>query len=226
MQGYYITIIGGLQIIVPAGIICLVKKQNKIFAAIDESGNYGLNPDAWGKEYLILVMVVFPDICVKQAIESDLQKLKLKLKKKNEYHYVHSDFDTKAQFFQCIKKYDFSIYVLALDKRKTNLHIDKKKNSFYKGACFSYLVRNAWDMEPEFLNLIIDGKTHKSEQVEIKTYMRQTINSRTIKMYFVNSENEILVQIADMIAGSVADKYKDNNSQFYNCIKEKIKIEI
>ena len=197
--------------------------ENKIFAAIDESGNYGLAPDAWGKDYLICTMVIAEER-IYRSIENELAELCIKLKKTSEFKHSDSDLDTKRKFFTCIAKHNFSIALLVIDKRKPNHQIPQKKNSYLKGGCYALLVKSC-KIISENIRLKIDGKASRPESIQIRTLIRQATNAK-IKVSFVASENDYLVQVADMIAGATADKYKNGNLEFYNMIKGKIICEL
>ena len=73
----------------------------------------------------------------------------------------------------------------------------------------------------------LDGKSGKLYDKQVKAYLRQTLREKGIMdshIRFVDSRNDSLVQLADIIAGAVARTFKDKTDaqKYINLLKEKI----
>ena len=76
--------------------------------------------------------------------------------------------------------------------------------------------------------IVIDGVYDKKQAQRIRTYLRQTLKQHGIekcKINFVDSRKEPVIQMADIVAGSVArsfDKSKTDCNEYVKLLGSKI----
>ena len=77
--------------------------------------------------------------------------------------------------------------------------------------------------------IFIDGVAHKRQAERIRTYLRLALkehkNAR-YKIKFVDSRKDVLIQLADVVAGSIArsyDRVKCDHKDYLEILKPKVK---
>ena len=76
--------------------------------------------------------------------------------------------------------------------------------------------------------IVIDGVADKKQIQRMRTYLRQALKQQGVekcKISFVDSRKEPLIQLADIIAGSIARSYditKSDRNEYIKLLKSKI----
>lgn len=185
---------------------------------IDESGTL---PDTKDK-FIVICGVVVNDLKEAKNIFSRILK-SLRQRKVNikEIKFYHSGQNTKRQFLSGMASADFKIFALIVDKKNRKI-ADSSEN-------FAILVRDLigdiikW-YKNERISFVIDRHFHKKiDQKEFDELVREEIKKKIgCLIKNVDSQQDFLVNIADMAAGSILWKYRGKDAQFYNLIKENI----
>lgn len=188
---------------------------------IDESGTL---PDPKDK------FIVISGVGVKKIKEAknlinrimaSLCQRKIRIK---ELKFYYAGQQTKRQFLSSIVSVDFEIFVLIIDKKDRKIS-DTPEN-------FAILIANLvneinlWYKTERFI-ITIDKHFHRRiDQVNFNEFFKKQLDNKLeYSIRHVNSQQNHLVNIADMVAGAVFQKYIGKNLQFYNLIKDNIIIE-
>ena len=85
---------------------------------------------------------------------------------------------------------------------------------------------NLW-YKVEKIDLVIDRHFHRKIDQDKFNRSLKTKISKTLKyrIKHIDSQQNVLVNIADMVAGATLWKYSGKDLQFYNLIKENIMVE-
>jgi len=154
-------------------------------------------------------------------ILASLRRRKIKIK---EIKFYYAGQNTKRQFLSGIISANFEIFALVVDKKKRKI-ADTPEN-------FSILVAelvneiNLW-YKVEKIDLVIDRHFHRKIDQDKFNRSLKTKISKTLKYQIkhIDSQQNVLVNIADMVAGATLWKYSGKDLQFYNLIKENIMVE-
>lgn len=154
-------------------------------------------------------------------ISASLQKRKIKIK---EIKFYYAGENTKRQFLSGIVLANFDIFALIINKKERKI-ADTPENFVLLVAELINEI-NLWYKTKE-INLVIDRHFYrKIDQSKFNQLLRTKINnSLKCRIKHVDSQNNFLVNIADMAAGAVLWRYSGKNLQFYNLIKENIIVE-
>jgi len=188
---------------------------------IDESGTL---PDPRDK-FIVVSGVEIRKIKEAQNIYSriltSLRQRKIQL---GEIKFYHAGQGTKRQFLSGIVSANFEIFVLVVDKKNRKI-ADTPENY---AILITDLVNeiNLW-YKTEEINLVIDKHFHRViDQDRFEQILKMKVNKDLkYQMKQVDSKQNPLVNMADMVAGAVLWKYSGKNLEFYNLIKENIVIE-
>jgi len=152
----------------------------------------------------------------------------LKFPDEMEFKFHKSSSKIKEQFLKIINKFDFSVRYLVVDKRIIrSQELKSNKNSFY-----SYAIKMVLQYSNDEIldaKIKIDGSGDRVFRRNFITYLRKHLNSEQRKIMknckLVDSKENVLIQMADMIAGSIHrfyDKTKKDYEKFKAVINRHI----
>ena len=181
----------------------------KRYITIDASGDAGLQDS--DTDQLVVAAIITDDedraILLREAI--DLFRRSLGWADLNEFKFSKTEKGILLELINVIKDYDFSAYVVVLDKTKNNIEsIPKGKVPIYNQVIKELLLRVSKDNQL----VTIDGKTGKRYDKQVRVFLRQCLRENGIinsRIRFVDSREDSLVQLADIVAGAIARTYKN-----------------
>lgn len=183
---------------------------------IDESGDTGLKFDGGSSRYFVIALVLFEEneeaVACDQRIE--LLKRELRLNKNREFKFNKLRKEQRIAFIEAVRPYSFFYFGIVINKDPDKLFGDgfKIKESFYKYAC-GLVFENA---KPHLRNaiVIIDGSGSREFKRQFQAYLRKKIGTGVIKKIKIqNSKSNNLIQLADVVAGSVYRSFTDKGDK-------------
>jgi hypothetical protein len=195
---------------------------------IDESGDCGLKFGAGSSELFVCVAVVFSDTFSADACERAIDGLRLQLHKPPsfEFHFSESSNKVREAFFRTVNHEDFRYAGFVVEKRKLRGERFQDPKQVYEFAVG--LVCEQVKPLLDNSKIIIDknGDRRFKRRLE-KTLKRQMTNSEGLcsikKVTMENSQSNRLVQLADMVAGSLNRSCASRDNRFRDLIRGKEK---
>ena len=197
---------------------------------IDDSGDAGFKLNRGSSKIFVISEVIFDDDLEVEKTALAIKELKRELKFPDgvEFKFNKSSKRTRMRFLETININDFKVRSIVIDKKIIySEELKNNKNSFYGYAIKSLLKYSG----NSILNakVKIDGSGDRLFRKSFLTYLRQYLNSknRTIleSCKLVDSKGNILIQLADMIVGSIRrsyDKNKTDNIIYKNIVQKHI----
>ncbi|MCK5459933.1 DUF3800 domain-containing protein [Candidatus Parcubacteria bacterium] len=194
---------------------------------IDDSGDPGFKLNKGSTTHFIISMVIFDDELEAEKTAVAIKELKRKIgfREQTEFRFFKTRKDFRIKFLKTINKFDFRIRCLVVDKSIIySNELKKDKNSFYAYFIKEVLKNN----NNSILNAKIrmDGSGNRIFRRNFFTYLRKELNSKNRKIMLnckmVDSKNNVLVQLADMVAGSI-NRAQNKNKKDYNIYRNIIK---
>lgn len=190
-----------------------MKKERQLIF-IDDSGDPGFKIDRGASRMFVIVCVVFANYVDADFASMQLEMLKKKLdwKQEREFKFHRATDVQKEEFFKTLKSLKFRIYATIVDKFfiiEPNL---KPSDSFYEKIILNTLTYID-NMQEAYI--FLDGKAGKNYRNRSVAKIRQALNKNThcmTRFKMVDSKNDILVQLADMIAGCIRVKFDPSKS--------------
>jgi len=152
----------------------------------------------------VISLILFEDN--EEAVSCDqriqLLKRELRLPENFEFKFRRLRKDQRIKFFEAVLPYSFFYFGIVINKEKLYGEGFKVKESFYKYT-FSLVFTN---VKPHLKDaiIVIDGTGSREFKRQLKTYLRKKIGTSIIKKAKLqSSEKNNLIQLADMIAGSI-----------------------
>lgn len=172
---------------------------------VDESGDAGRKIHKGSSRYFVILLVVFEDHDEATACDQRLALLKRELKLPADYEFKFSKMrrEQREIFLQSIMPYSFFYFGIVINKDPeklygTGFHV---KESFYKYAC-GLVFENAKPYLQDAI-VVIDGSGSREFKRQLQSYLKRKVGGLIRKVKIQSSHSNNLIQLADMIAGSV-----------------------
>ncbi|MDQ0253431.1 hypothetical protein J2S74_000803 [Evansella vedderi] len=197
----------------------------KTFAFVDEFGNFGFDFE----EQNVSSHFIVTAILVK---EKDLEDLHSQVEDIGKRYFPSGELnvsaDKRMQVLQEVAPLNFTIFSVVVDKRKlhtdSGLGYDKSFKRFLSGRLYKQLLHT-------FPHLQLTARDNGSKEFikEFKEYMHSRHQPNLFNQSefgFVESPSDVLLQLADIICGTIASGYdqgmkSDYYKKFFSILKER-----
>lgn len=175
---------------------------------VDESGDPGLKLDRGSTRYFVVALVVFEENEEAEALDRRITLLRteLGLSERFEFKFNKAGKAMKLQFLNAVAPYTFFYFGIAIDKTLLYGEGFRIKESFYKYTC-SLVFENAKPYLRDAV-IVVDGSGSRDFRLQLQPYLKRKMNQggeRLIKkIKLQESARNNLIQLADIIAGSIA----------------------
>lgn len=182
---------------------------------IDESGDAGFKFDRGSSTHFVVALVLFTD--KKEALKADNHiseiRKQLNLRADFEFHFHKLRKRYCEHFFTEIINFDFQYFGIVIDKTKIDTNRYSAPDHFYNFAC-GLVCRKAKEYLLQAI-VVIDGKKSKEFKTKLGNYLKKNINDKDAGIFHIkkvkmqDSANNNLLQLADMICGTIARNFKN-----------------
>lgn len=179
---------------------------------IDESGDPGFKLDKGSTRHFVAAMVVFKEFARAEACSKAIRDLRLALGISGEFKFNKTSARIKDAFFEAMKSHDFEVWALVVDKtliRSENLR--RNDDRFY-----NYFVKSllSYGAPLKGAKVKIDGSGDREFKQHLQTYLKRSTKDGAIaSVKFADSSKDDLIQLADMVVGSIARSYRTDEER-------------
>lgn len=174
---------------------------------IDDSGDAGFKLEKGSSRFFVIACVVFDDNLDAEETSLKIKRLRrsLKWRDDHEFKFNKTTKQIRQAFLTEVKNCHFRIRAILVDKsliRSPELRSNKTK--FYNYMIKEVLAKSDGKIVDGRIRL--DGHEDRAYKKAAVTYFRQHANPHggVIKdLKFVDSKSDSLIQLADMVAGSI-----------------------
>lgn len=196
---------------------------------IDDSGDPGFKIAKGSSQTFIICCIIFDDELEAEKVAVRIKELRREFKKsdKFEFKFNKSSKKYRIKFLDTIKEYKFRIRAIVMPKNV--IYSDELKNS--KTSFYNYTIKLVLKHSTGKIKnakIRLDGHGNRIFRKELVGYLRQSLDSIDRQMIknlrFRNSDHDVLIQLADMIAGSINrtfQKEKNDSEIYWNIIKKR-----
>lgn len=184
---------------------------------IDDSGDPGFKIDKGSTEFFSISMVIFDDNLEAEKAAVAIKQLKrdLKFTEDTEFKFCKTSEKHRLEFLETIKQFKFKVRSLVVKKSLIkSLELRNNKESFY-----SYFIKMALKYNNNSIinaSIKIDGSGDRKFRKSFLNYLQRELNDGdkiiVKKCRLVDSKGDVLIQMADMIAGSINRSYNKEKS--------------
>lgn len=203
-------------------------ESKKKYVYIDENGNYGYNFEDQGtSRYFILTAIVVEQRNI-EILDAKLEEIKEEFFDGSEIKSYHLDDIKRIQILKALKDEEFYVHIYIMDKTKVLVETGLGfKKSFLK---YSHnLLHNQLKASYGYLDIIADQHGSDTFMKGFVEYFNKRAECRygNYKLKFEDSKKNNLIQLADLVCGTVAIQYnKPEKSEkyyvFMNFLKNRI----
>lgn len=200
---------------------------------IDDSGDAGFKLEKGSSEFFIICSVIFDDELEAEKTALAIKELRRQLKFSDNVEFKFNGSRKKViiAFLKTVSKHEFRIRALVVDKKKIRSdELRNNKDSFYSYFIKLLLKHNKGTIKNACVK--IDGSGDRIFRRSFLTYLRSQLNGKEQKVMkncrLVNSKSNVLIQLADMIAGTIRRSYDESKTDrklYKEIIKNRIEDE-
>jgi hypothetical protein len=194
---------------------------------IDESGDPGFKVTKGSSGYFVIALIIFEDDLDAEDAAVRIKRLKRELKKSErfEFKFNKGNREVRAAFLNTIRLCSFRIRAIVFSKTTIySTYLRDNKERFYNFALRQVLEHNNKTIQNAKIRL--DGRGEVAFRRQLTTYLKRSLNSRTKRVMtnlrFRDSKKDVLIQMADMVAGSIRRHY-ERSTQDWNVYRRIIK---
>ena len=194
---------------------------------IDDSGDPGFKTEEGSSQHFVIALVIFKDELEAENAAVAIKNLRriLEFPDSVEFKFHKSRKDVRLQFLETVRVFDFSIRCIVIDKNVVySEKLKTDRTSFYNYA-MKLVLKNSGEMIQN-AKIRVDGRGDRNFRRGFQTYIRRELPISIMKdCKLVNSKGNVLIQLADMIAGSVRRSYdmsKTDRTIYKEIIADKI----
>ncbi len=175
---------------------------------IDESGDAGFKLPRGSSSHFVIACVIFDDNLDAEETSLKIKRYRRTLGRRDdhEFKFNKSNKDVRMGFFDAVADCRFRVRAVVVDKSQvTSDHLRRDKASFHNYFIGCVLAQS--DGTISDARVRIDGRGDRDYKRSANAYFRRRLNSkddnvvRNVK--FVDSTNDSLIQLADMVAGAI-----------------------
>jgi len=180
---------------------------------IDDSGDPGFKLQKGSSQIFVIGCVVFDDELEAEKTAVAIKELKRRLKFPDdvEFKFNKSSRKVRESFLKTINPFAFKFRCLIIQKRIVRSEeLRQNKKSFYSYAIKLLLKHNGGSIRDAKIR--VDGSGDRNFRRSFVAYLRKQLNSAQRKIMrdckLVDSKENVLIQMADMITGSIYRSYQ------------------
>lgn len=186
---------------------------------IDESGDPGFKIADGSSHHFVIALVIFDDELDAEEVALKIKKLRRDLKKSDhfEFKFGKCNKELRVAFLNSVRGGNFRIRAMVFAKDAiNNPHLRNSRENFYKSALKEVLKYNGDTITQAKIRL--DGSGNKLFRQNLINYLRKSLNSDEKQVMqnlrFRDSSKDVLIQLSDMVVGSIR-RYYDAESKDY-----------
>ena len=196
----------------------------KEFVYIDDSGDPGLVKSSTSHFIVAAVLVVERENLNNLIVALDGFRAGLGWNEQHELKFNSAKKSIILNLLKFLQRFEFKAYAAVMDKTR----ITTKPQLASDESLYLYSIKELLRLELSEPVIFIDGVTDKKHIQRTRTYLRQALKHQGVvasKIRFVDSRKDVLIQLADVVAGSIArsyDKKKSDHNDYLKLLESKI----
>lgn len=190
---------------------------------IDESGDPGFKTNKGSSQYFVLSFVIFyKEEDVISTTDRILRyRQSLKISDRYEFKFNNLNKKNRCALLEYIKNCQFAVAALAVKKDSIEKKYRENLNyEYFLGFILEKIVSN-----DRIYDLRIDGSMRTELKNILKSHLRKYLPPKSkIEIHILDSKNDLLIQLADIVAGSMYKNLTERNDKtvYKNIIKKHI----
>lgn len=176
---------------------------------VDESGDTGFRFDSGSSEYFTVTLAIFADHNAASSCDEAISQLRHRSgrRRDREYRFSSCNHSTRLRFLGCVAEHKFEYASIVINKRNLYGKGFRHKAPFIK--CAMKYVFNNVAHKLKRAKVVVDSTGDRDFQRTLQSYLKREIRpdgkvSPIVKVESKPSHRDNLIQLVDMVCGSVA----------------------
>lgn len=203
--------------------------MSKQLVFIDDSGDPGFRTASSDNFVMAAISFINPKIAESIMHEIDIFRASLGWKYNHEFKFAKNPKSVVTEMLHRISRYDFQVYAVYIKKSDFHVITPAMAPFFDREKLYNWTIKELLQEIPlETAKITIDGRSSKQNMKNTRTYLRREINgnnSKKLNIKFDDSVTTSLLQLADLIAGSInrsLQSDKTNSIDYISIFQDKI----
>lgn len=177
---------------------------------LDDSGDPGFKVEKGSSPVFAIALVIFKDELEAEKVAVAIKELRRKLGHSDvfEFKFNKTPKEEILRFLETVNKFDWKYRAIVMRKEVIRSEeLRGSKESFYNYTIKMVLKHSAGAIRNAKLRL--DGRGSREFRRSLLSYLRKNLPDQMLdNLRFRNSKSDVLIQMADIVAGSVHRKYQ------------------
>lgn len=192
---------------------------------IDDSGDPGFKIEKGSSKVFVIALVIFDDNLEAEKTSLSIKELRRKLKVSDFYEFKFNKCNSRFRknFIETTKGFKYRVRAIVV--KKDVIYSSRLKN--YKEDFYNHIVMQVLKHSEGFIKkakLKFDKRGEKFIRDNLRVYLSRELDNKNKKIFsdlkFVDSKENTLIQLADMVAGSIFAKYSEKDKKYFELFKE------
>jgi hypothetical protein len=201
---------------------------------LDESGDLGFDfvnkqPSNYFTVCILATSSRESFLCLGRAIRKTLHR-KLHKPKSNvnvELKASQTTFEVKEYFYRLVRKEQFGIYAVTLNKRRVYERLTREKSRVYNWIARQVLDLIPFEIARDRVQLVLDKSKGKREIKEFNSYIEGALQGRInpeipLSIQHLDSQADKVLQAVDLFCWGIFRKYERRDTKWFEVFQEKI----
>ena len=181
--------------------------MSKQLVFIDDSGDPGFKSESSDNFVMAAALFIDPEVAESLMHEIDDYRKSLGWKYNHEFKFTKNPKDVVSEMLRRARNYDFKIYAVYIEKSDFREITPAMAPFFDREKLYNWTIKELLREIPlKTAKITIDGRSSKQHKKDTATYLRREVNgdnSKKLEFKFDDSVTTDLLQLADLIAGSI-----------------------
>ena len=189
--------------------------MSKQLIFIDDSGDPGFK--SVSSDNFVMAAALFIDPKNAESVMREIGSYRKELgwRYNHEFKFTKNPKNIVIELLKRVNQYDFRVYAVYIDKVDFRKITPGMVPFFDKERLYNWMIKELLQEIPiKTAKITIDGRSSKQNMRNTKTYLRREISGDGVKVdiKFEDSTRADLLQLADIIAGSVNRSLQTNKT--------------
>ena len=197
---------------------------------IDDSGDPGFKLHKGSSKIFVIALIIFEDELEAEKTSLSIKELRRKLKVSDKYEFKFNKTNRKFRnnFFKTVNNFKFRIRAIVVKKEIIySPHLKNYIENFYNYVIMQVLKHN--DGKIKNAKLKFDKRGERVLRDQLRTYLSRELDNKNRKVFkdlkFVDSRQNTLVQLADMVAGAIFSSFSGKDKSYFEILKKAGRVE-
>jgi len=196
-----------------------------MFVYLDESGDHGFKFRKGSSRWFVVTLLLVNDQIPIQATIDDLRR-ELGFGPFDEFKFSHSADDVKRRFLHELRRHDFRVRAIAIDKTLMTRPHMHDRDTFYR-TVVRLVLRHDNRMISDATLVVDESIKSRRRQRAFGSYLRQALNEdpnapKIAGIAHHESHRDNLIQATDMVCGAIYASFTDNDDEYLRIVRTKI----